>query len=846
MQVRKRVICRVLSAVGIACAFLLSSAPASAQVLPQESNKATVLPVIDFQRQALIFSVPVVGTPFRLNYRSDATGTKWRWNVSHAYDPVGGILSLGDGRPRAASSLFGQSATAPSWLSVGEMVIAAQDGNELYIFNQRGDHLHTLNALTGALVYRFDYNTAGGLIAIEDGYGNSTRIERDAAGFMKAVVAPHGQRTTFSNNARGYPTSIINTLGESMSFDYSPDGQLAVFTDPKKNVYRFTTNEAGRLTKLEGPAGELVKLAQTLTEKDAKLSWTTAMDRASVSVVERTPEADTSVVSTGLADAKTQSRSAERNTNITYSDGRTLNRVQQPDPRWGLQSPVLKTLSVAAPSGLTSNVSMNRTVTLADSADPLSLKTLTDTVSINGHSYTETFDAKNRQITRLTPAGRRAITTLDEHGRVSKVEVPGLLPITLNYDGQGRLITFSQGTGAEARVTGVVYNANGWVASVTDAQKRTDRFEYDAAGQIKKRIMPDGSEISLTYDAAGQLASVTPPGRPSHSLTYTSLGVLSAYLPPHIDQNAGNSAGKRNLWNSIKSFLSNVWKTIKFYFRKIFRGDKAASPSAGNLAPGDRAYIYNNDGQLNKIVQPDGSTAEFRYDNSGRLTAVNGAGSESRLNHEPKNAKVASIRSSDGSTLSPTYDGSLLRRLEWAGPVAGIVGFTYDNDLRVSSTAVDGEPPVTLEYDPDGLLTRAGNLKLIRNGPTGLLTKAVLGNVATLQEYNGFGEPTRSTATFKNKEILTDRYERDALGRIVRKAETIDGKSAAYTYAYDLAGRLIDVTENRAVKAHYEYDSNGNRITYTGPSGTVKASYDAQDRVNRYGSATYSHTAHGE
>src|SRR5262249_46496390 len=44
----------------------------------------------------------------------------------------------------------------------------------------------------------------------------------------------------------------------------------------------------------------------------------------------------------------------------------------------------------------------------------------------------------------------------------------------------------------------------------------------------------------------------------------------------------------------------------------------------------------------------------------------------------------------------------------------------------------------------------------------------------------------------------------------------------------------------------YTYDSNSNRLSFTGPGGTVNGTYDAQDRMTAYGAATYNYTANGE
>ena len=67
-----------------------------------------------------------------------------------------------------------------------------------------------------------------------------------------------------------------------------------------------------------------------------------------------------------------------------------------------------------------------------------------------------------------------------------------------------------------------------------------------------------------------------------------------------------------------------------------------------------------------------------------------------------------------------------------------------------------------------------------------------------------------------------------------------------YGYGYDLAGRLTQVNKNGATIASYTYDSNDNRLSFTGPGGTITGTYDNQDRLTQYGSATYAYTANGE
>jgi RHS repeat-associated protein len=86
---------------------------------------------------------------------------------------------------------------------------------------------------------------------------------------------------------------------------------------------------------------------------------------------------------------------------------------------------------------------------------------------------------------------------------------------------------------------------------------------------------------------------------------------------------------------------------------------------------------------------------------------------------------------------------------------------------------------------------------------------------------------------------------RDALGRITEKVETVDGASHTYEYAYDLAGRLIEVKTDGVVTGAYGYDGNGNRTSATVHGSTTSATYDAQDRLTAYGGIAFTYDANG-
>ena len=158
---------------------------------------------------------------------------------------------------------------------------------------------------------------------------------------------------------------------------------------------------------------------------------------------------------------------------------------------------------------------------------------------------------------------------------------------------------------------------------------------------------------------------------------------------------------------------------------------------------------------------------------------------------------------------------------------------------------VNGGNSVAYTYDADGLLTKAGALAITRRAADGLITGTTLRVTADTRVYNAFGELSNYTASANGSPIWKVAYVRDANGRITKKSETIGGTTNVYTYSYDLAGRLTKAVKNATTNS-YAYDPNSNRLSATLAGIKSTGLYDAQDRLTRYGGASYAYTANGE
>lgn len=680
--------------------------------------------------------------------------------------------------------------------SGGEERVASSDGKSMYIFNAVGKHVRTVDARTGAVVYRFAYDAIGRLSDVEDGDGNITTILRDAAGNATGIRAPDGQHTALTLDGSGYLDSVRNPLGETYRMTYSGSGLMTSLQSPKGTASTFTYDGSGRLTRDQNAAGGYWQLGREwFADNGFEVTLSTAMGRAKHYRTDAPPSG--LKIRTAVEFDGTQRRSViagNGTTTTTDADGTVTTAVDGPDPRFGMQAPLQKSLSVKLPSGLTYSRTLARSVSLGVEKDPLSLLAETDTLTINGQVFTSTYDAGLRQYTATSPLGRRTIVKIDAQGRPLLEQTTGILPVNRAYDSRGRLASTTQGSEANARTVRYAYNDAGYLESVTDALDRVTRYSYDATGRVKTVTTPDSRTIGFDYDANGNLVSVTPPGRPSHGFDYNAVDLSTGYMPPAL-----------------------------------------------GATPVITRYEYNLDKDLVKAIRPDGMTIDYGYDSGGRLATLTAPTGVTVYGYAPNTGQLTGITAPDGINLNYTYDGRLVTGISFTGSITGTVSAAYDNFFRISHVGVNGSN-ISFGYDADGLLTSAGILSLARDSANGLLTGTTLGQIATSQRYDSFGQLAGFTARKGTVILYDEQYTRDKAARLSQKTTTVGGQTNIYTYTYDAAGRLTDVARDGLPAGHFEYDANGNRTLAYG----ISASYDDQDRLTSFGGAQYSYTANGE
>ncbi|HEY0140870.1 MAG TPA: RHS repeat-associated core domain-containing protein [Thermoanaerobaculia bacterium] len=706
-----------------------------------------------------------------------ASYLSYPWDVDVAADGSVFIVDHNNSTIHRTSALF------PAVTRSDETLVASAGGEVAYIF-AHGRHIRTVDTLTGTIVHTFGYDVAGWLVSITDADGNVTTIERNAHGLPEAIVAPGGQRTTLRVTG-GTLTTISNPAGESNDFTYDVRGFMRTRLDPNRNEYAYTFDANGRLTRDADPVGGFLSLERAGDMDDFTILRGSAEGREHryrTRVLADTTDQRSLTAPWGLS---TDAATFGMTSGATLPDGTTISTQSMADPRFGAQAASLGALTVTLPSGLTKSATAARAVTLADPLNPLSLTSITDTLTVNGRTWRETYDAASRRITSTSPTGRQTTATLDAQGRIAAADVPGLAGASAEYDAFGRLSKMHVGS----RTWSFGYDTKHRMTSITNPLSQTTTFDHDLADRVTTQTMPGARTIGFGYDANGNVTSITPPSRPSHGFGYTAVNLANRYSPP---------------------------------------GDGATQ------------YVYDRDRRLKTVQRPDGSTLDLTYE-SGRLTSIATGRDRYSFTYNGTTGTLAAMTGPDAS-LAFTYDGSLVQRVVWSGElIRGDVAYTYDRNFRVLS-----ENGTDYSYDADGLLQTAGALTLHRDPANGLLTGSRLSIVRDSWGYNDYGEATTYTATVSANPLASFTYERDDLGRIRKATEVIGGAAVARDFTYDVAGRLESVTYDGTHTVTYGYGANSNRVSKTTGTVTESATYDDEDRLLTYGGTSYTYTAAGE
>jgi RHS repeat-associated protein len=676
----------------------------------------------------------------------------------------------------------------------GEIVVPSRDGEILHVFNARGVHQRALDALTGAEIYRLEYDEHD-LVAMQDAFGNRTLIERDAQRNPQAIVGPYGGRTELELDSHGRLRALVDAENGRHEFDYDPRGLLTFMRNPRGHEWHYQYDDFGRLVRDDMPDGGGWIIESRDFGQRSEVDFTTRLGRTET--FRRELHGDGSEQRSRRSPDGTETHTwlgAAGEREDVHADGTQTASRAAPDPRFGAVVMRPAEFSLSVPEGPAIHVIETLDIEPPGAIAPGEIERFIETSMVNGRAYRSEFEPQLGRVTVQSPTGRSALLQVDSLRRPLRVEVPGIAPVEYVYDDRGRLERVRQTGDGQVREYLLGYDTGGHLASITDPLSRTVSLVNDGVGRPRQIGLPGGRGIALDYDENGNVVELETPHGETHTFGYDPLDREAAYLAPDVED--------------VDGLLETE---------------------------------YDLDGALKEQRFPGGAVVRYGYDAHGRLTSI-----ERGAQAGDDDSEVA---------VGYAWQGFLPLAQSFSGRVQGVVQYGFDANLWLRELTVEGLR-TDYDYDDDGLLIEAAvpgaALALARDPDNGLLTGTAVGSVADAWSYNAFAEPDAYQAEVDGAVAYATSFERDPLGRITGKTETVGGLTTTYAYGYDEAGRLHTVHTNGVETARYEYDLNGNRTLAevaawgTRPALTRTGDFDAQDRLLDDGHCQYRYRDSGE
>lgn len=253
-----------------------------------------------------------------------------------------------------------------------------------------------------------------------------------------------------------------------------------------------------------------------------------------------------------------------------------------------------------------------------------------------------------------------------------------------------------------------------------------------------------------------------------------------------------------------------------------------------------RVTRFENDAQGNvlKIIYPDGATKSWQRDDRGRMLAETDELGRTRRHTRDARGRVTKVQEPDGATVETTYNdfGQVLTRKDRGGAVTTIA---YDSRGLKTKTIDALGAVTTYAYDARDRLAATtdarGNTTRYERDAAGWVTKAIYADgTSTSTAYNAFGQIIQTVDAVGSIRRMT--Y--DSLGRLVSTIDTLGHETRVeYAPAGETAplNRPVKTTSALGRVTTTAYDAAGRAIARTAAAGTKEAAttrtaYDAAGR----------------
>ena len=323
------------------------------------------------------------------------------------------------------------------------------------------------------------------------------------------------------------------------------------------------------------------------------------------------------------------------------------------------------------------------------------------------------------------------------------------------------------------------YDSTGnYVPAETNEQGSTTHYVYDVNGNVTSITDADDNVTSYAYDSSGNLTSVKN-GDSENSYTYSGLGSVSKITHNGFDY----------------SFNYDVFYNL-------------VSTQIGNVTVA--SHTYDSNGNLTKTAYANGDYLEYAYDNYGNISVITGETgkiAEMIYNKQGLVTKAVDYSSGETSYYYYTFDGSLESeyRTSSDGSLTHYI-VTDSNGNTVEKTSVNGQTKTITTGSDDDRKSFISN-----DGVTNETSTDDFGRVSTVTT-----KQNKSDTVFTKQYSYYHGSESNATTNMVGgiSYKLSSDKVLDYGYNYTDTGNVENVYENGKKVAVYTYDELNQLVWY--------------------------------
>jgi RHS repeat-associated protein len=723
-------------------------------------------------------------------------GTNWRSTYDHYLTIASSTVSV----DRADGQALSFTLSSGAWVSDSDVDIQLTNSGSTWTLTNHDDSVETFTALgtTGKALLtsirardgytqNLTYNTANQLTSVADSNGRMLQFTYQN-NLLQTVTTPGGLVLTYGYSSSGTNGTTLDRLA-TVTYSTTPAASLAYVYENTSFPFaltgvidelgnRFSTwayDTLGRGTSSQHASG--VDLTQITYNADGSSTVTNALgeqdtykfttlqnvpkvteiDRAANGTVQAASRLFTYDANGYPASTTDWNGNATAYTNDARGDETSYTEAQG--------SSVARTVTLSWMSTYHSPTQiMEPTETLGFAYDNNgNMLSRTESAGSQSRTWSYTYNTVGQALTARDPLGNTTAYAYDAQNNLASItDALGHVTKITGHDADGRPTVVVDPNGL---TTALGYDARGRLTSRVVGTETTT-YAHDAAGNLTKVTLPDGSYLAYTYDAAHRVTNIT-----------DALGNQIAYTLNPMDKRLTERVFDPS--NTLRQARSHVYDALNRLAQDI--GTQGQTT----------AYGYDNNGNRTGITDPLGRTTHDAYDALNRLIQVTDPQNGITGLGYDANDHLTSVTDPRGLVTAYAYDG--LEDLSSAqSPDTGTTTNTYDAAGNVLTSTDARGKTTTYSYDALNRLTK---------------TTFADGKAVTRQYDQGTNGIGRLTSMTDPSGSTTWSY--DLHGRVIQKPQQTGTVTLTTSTAYDAAGRIAGITYPSGHQLAYAYDSSG-------------------------------------